>query len=578
MDLAMSSIKLLISSLTTGILILLVMFLFISCGPPPGPPNLLLIAIDTLRADHLGCYGYGKIQTPNIDTLAEHGILVRNSVSHVPITLPAFSSIMTSTLPPTNGVHDNKGFFLDGSAVTLSEILLMEGYTTCAVVGAVVLDSMSGISQGFDYYDDDFEAGTPGHRGYGQTPGSFMGDMQRNAEIVTNRSLILADSIAADKPFFLFVHYFDPHAPYNPPPPYSRIDPSLEEDSYERQLQLYDGEIAYTDEQIGRLLKALDKRGLLENTLVVLTSDHGEGLSGHGEMTHGYFAYDQTLRVPLIYSMPGKLPEGDIYTGLAGHINILPTVLDVLGIDWRDKHDFQGKSLYPFDQSGKIEYSYLESATPFIVFGSSGIRGIRSVDWKYLDTPDRELYDLKEDPSEQSNLIEKFPHMADSLRNEMNKILSSAAVYRSGSDGCEMSVKKDPRGDAGRLEKLQALGYIGTPVDPETRYEKMFEVSLADPKDGITEFNHQLSLRAKISMAAMHLQSSRLDDCLDILGDVGDAGDKNWVVSYYRGLAYMGKGEGDKAKEELVKALDDAPPSPERVKIRDMLRHLEAKR
>ncbi len=561
-----------------GLLVSVLAVLLLSCGYVPDRPNLILIGIDTLRADHVGCYGYGKIGTPNIDDLAGRGVLLENSVSHVPITLPAFSAILTSTLPPSNGVHDNKGFFLDGSALTLAEILREEGYSTGAVVGAVVLDSLSGISQGFQYYDDDFEGDAPDSRVHGQTPVTIAGDLQRNAETVTEKSLVIADSLAGRRPFFLFVHFFDPHAPYDPPPPYSNVDPSLGEDSYERQLRLYDGEIAYTDEQIGRLLTALDERGLLENTLIILTSDHGEGLSGHGEMTHGYFAYDQTLRVPLIYSMPGRLQEGRRYSGLASHIDILPTALDILDIEWKGRYGLQGRSLYPFEGTDEKEFSYLESATPYIAFGSSGIRGIRSSRWKYIDTPRKELYDLLEDPEEKSNLADRMPGVSDSLRSEMRGILSSAVLYRDESQGREMSVKRDRPGDSGRLEKLQALGYVGSALDPDTGYETMFDHSLVDPKDGIAEFNNQLSVRARISMAGMYLQDSRFDECLEMLVGVRDAGDKNWVISYYRGLAYLGKGETDRAREELVRALDGVPASPERVKIREMVQYLEAKR
>jgi arylsulfatase A-like enzyme len=254
-------------------------------------PNLVMIVIDTLRADHLSCYGYKKIRTPNIDNLARKGILFRNEASHVPITLPSFSTIMTSTLPPTNGVHYNEGFYLDDSAVTLAEILKDDGYATGAVVGAVVLDKINGISQGFDRYDDAFSTFV-GYQPFIKAMEQQLSYTQKRADEVTDSALETAGSLAKDRPFFLLVHYFDPHSPYDPPPPYSLVDPSLSIDSMEYLKDMYDGEIAFTDEQIGRLLRGLGDDGLLGNTLIVLTSDHGEafgedpgrrGLRGPGE-------------------------------------------------------------------------------------------------------------------------------------------------------------------------------------------------------------------------------------------------------------------------------------------------------
>ena len=443
-------------------------------------PNIILIAVDTLRADHLSCYGYDKIRTPNIDNLARKGVLLENATSHVPLTLPAFSSIMTSTIPPTSGVHYNEGFRLDDSAETLAEILRDEGYSTAAVVGAVVLDSVNGVSQGFSRYDDNF-----GRFSVYQPQIKILEDQlsftQRRAAEVTDLALDIAASESEEEPFFLFFHYFDPHAPYDPPPPYSLVDPSLKEDSGEIRLQRYDGEIAYADEQIGRLLRNLETDGLLENTLVVLVADHGDGLGDNGEKTHGYYIYNGTMHIPIIFSMPGTIPEGEVYKGLAGHIDIAPTILDIAGIEGRGKH-FQGRSLFPFDDDRAPVFEYLESATTFIVFKWGAQRGVRSRDWKYISGPE-ELYNLAEDPGEQTNLIDRRPRMADSLRSAMGDMLANIEIYSGEDGGSGFSTVSEDETSPEFEKKLQALGYIGAPKNLEAGYEDRFAPSLPDPKE-----------------------------------------------------------------------------------------------
>ena len=539
-------------------------------------PNLVMIVIDTLRSDHLGCYGYTAIETPHIDRLALDGILAENATSHVPITLPSFSSIMTSTLPPTHGVHSNEGFHLDDSSVTLAEILKEEGYSTSAVAGAAVLDSSSGLFQGFDRYDDDFQMAYTGYEVYLKGPRQVKSDTQRRAGDVTQAALGYVDSLSGDSPFFLFVHYFDPHAPYDPPPPYSKSDPSVAENAYARHLEVYDGEIAYPDEQIGRVLEGLKESGLRENTLVVLTADHGEGLGGHGEKTHAYFAYEQTLHVPLIFSMPGRLPRGMKYAGLSRHIDLLPTILDILGIEWKEIQRLQGRSLYPFPDKENSGFSYFECAMPYIVFGYSGIRGVKSLNWKLIDTPGEELYNLAADPYEAVNLAETMPDVVDSLRKEMNTIIGGIDLYEAGY-GSEMSMENSRKNESDRINKLRALGYIGNPVEQTTLYEQMFEDSLADPKEKIGEYNNRLAIRAKINISGLYLKNSMFDECIAMLEGMRDMGETNWQALYHLGLAYMGKGEEEKARDELELALERAPVGPERVKLRETLDYLKSR-
>jgi arylsulfatase A-like enzyme/tetratricopeptide (TPR) repeat protein len=522
-------------------------------------PNLVLIVIDTMRADHLSCYGYEWIRTPNIDNLARNGVLFKNAVSHIPLTLPSLSSIMTSTLPPTNGVHYNEGFYLDESAQTLAEILEEEGYWTGAVLGAVVLDSINGISQGFSRYNDDF--------------GKFSGNLphikllekqlnytQRRASEVTDLSLNLSDSLVDDRPFFLFIHYFDPHSPYDPPPPYSLIDPTLEKGSDEVRTQFYDGEIAYTDEHIGRLLKGLEERGLLENTLVVLTTDHGEALGEHGEKSHGYYNYEGTLHIPLVFSWPKEFPQGVIYDNLARHIDLAPTILDILGIEGKDGGSFQGESLYPFGQGKSPDFSYLESAMTYIIFGWGGSRGVRSTEWKYIASPQEELYDLREDPGEEDNLIDRMPQVADSLREVMEEIVTGIDIFQGEETGQEMSSGKGGRPGSPEIEeKLRALGYIGAPDMVISGYEEMFDRSLPDPKEKIGDFDLVLTsnLHLRIGMAYMEMDS--LEKAISHLDDAIQSYPDNEEAYFYLGLAYGELGEYEKAEESFGMTLDLNP-------------------
>lgn len=545
-----------------------------SCSRPKTPPNVILIVIDTLRADRVGCYGYDRIGTPYIDELARSGVRFENVLSHVPITLPSLSTIMTSALPPTTGVHGNEGFRLDDHAVTLAEILKEDGYETRAVVGAVVLDSLNGIAQGFDRYDDNFEAGFTGYNAYVEATRPLVTDTQRRAEEVTRIALEMVDSMEEGRPFFLFVHYFDPHTPYDPPLPYSLVDPAIDEDSYEYQLLMYDGEIAYTDEHIGRFLIGLKERGILDKSLVVLTADHGESLGEHREHTHAFFAYEQTLRVPLVFSLPGTIPQGEVVEELSGLIDVAPTILDIVGISGREDERFHGSSLYPFGRDGRRKTYYFECVNPFIIFGCSGIRGVHSRGWKYFDLPREELYNLSDDPRELSNRIDQNRTLADSLRGEMIRILSEIDIYR-GENGGEMSLGGAHTEDNTYRERLLALGYVATTADLNTSYESMFDKGLADPKERIDQFNLRLAVRARINVAGFHLYASEFDECLQMLDGLEGIGDRQWVVHYYRGLAFIGKRDNARAREELVSAVDSAPVGPERVRIRETMRYLD---
>ncbi|HSE41023.1 MAG TPA: sulfatase, partial [Acidobacteriota bacterium] len=322
--------------------------------------NVLLITLDTLRADRLGCYGYKEISTPNIDRLAREGTLFLDATTHVPLTLPSHTSIMTGKYPPLHGVHDNGGFYVSKSENTLAEILKHHGFTTAAFVSAYVLDSIWGLNQGFDTYYDKFENDP-------KEPVN-LGAVERKGGDVLKDAITWLDRHKGER-FFLWTHFYDPHAPYEPPPEYEQKYPG----------RPYIGEIAYTDFLVGKLLAHLDSLRLRENTIILLTGDHGESLGEHGESTHAFFIYDATLHVPMILWTPRRELHGNTVAQQVRTIDIFPTILQMTGI--RVPEAIKGRSLLHYAVDGKkIEgpYSYAECFYPQYHFGWSRLLSLRN--------------------------------------------------------------------------------------------------------------------------------------------------------------------------------------------------------
>jgi choline-sulfatase len=414
-------------------------------------PNVLLITVDTLRADHLGAYGYSRVETPNIDRLARSGARFERAIAHAPLTLPSHASILTGTLPPTHGVRNNGFRYPDSGPPTLADILKKAGYRTGAFVGAFPLDSRFGLGRGFEVYDDLYGS---------RNASRDLTFVERKADDVNAKALAWIESPRTER-FFAWIHYFDPHAPYEPPAPYDAAYRGHE----------YDGEIAYTDAVIGRLLRRLDDRGLTDRTLIVLTADHGESLGEHEEATHGIFIYDATLRVPLVFSRQGTVPAGKVVQRPVGSIDIVPTILAVLGIP--PPPSVQGASLLPAMQTagetGGGE-TYIESLSGWLDRRWAPLQGIRSADWKFIDAPQPELYDLKSDPGERKNVISAHSDEAKRMRAALQKIL------RASPSPAAAKIKPAAMSPESR-EKLRALGYVagkpasapsGGPPDPKT--------------------------------------------------------------------------------------------------------------
>ena len=367
----------------------------------PNPQgNVLLITLDTTRADRLGCAGYTAAQTPNLDRLAAEGVRCEAAYSPVPLTLPAHCTMLSGLYPPAHKVRNNGSYFLPEPVPTLAEMLGRRGYRTSAFVSSFVLDSRFGLGQGFAVYDDDFAGG-----------GAKTYNSERNAAAVfSSFSRWLAGN--GEGKFFSWVHFFDPHAPYDPPEPF-RSDFAG---------RPYDGEIAYMDHTIGDILGLLKEKRLLENTLVVIAGDHGEAFGEHGEFGHQVFCYEENLRVPLIFHAPGRLPENMRLKQKASLADIMPTILEFQQIPV--PASLQGRSLLPAMQgrAGAERDLYVESFFASEAFRCAPVQGIIQKNYKYLDLPRPELYDLQQDPGESKNLISGSAVLGRKMKTSLNEL------------------------------------------------------------------------------------------------------------------------------------------------------------
>ncbi len=404
--------------------------------------NLLVITLDTTRFDRLGCYGYENARTPRLDALAESGVRFDKAMAQTPLTLPSHASIFTGTYPTFHGARTNGFYSVPDERETLAEILRGAGYQTAATIAAVVLGRRYGIAQGFDRFDDDPRD---------MVRESNVNDPSRRAPSVTRASLAMADSFDRDRPYFLWAHYFDPHAPYDPPAEIASQFPDTKSGRY-------DAEIAATDLEVGRLLDGLEERGLLKRTLIVVLADHGEGFAGpHEESTHGLLVYDDTMRVPFFISARGHIPSGRVDSNIARQVDVLPTVLDLLQID-HPQNEVQGTSLVERIRGNYADaptlYSYGETLAPWDSYGWSPLFHTRSDRWKYIEAPVPELYDLEADPDESVNVVDQHPDKAKELRTwllEVQEQTSGASAFSPG-------LVRDDK-DA---KRLQALGYASS--------------------------------------------------------------------------------------------------------------------
>src|SRR5262245_49483552 len=370
------------------------------CGHAAAPAptlNVLLVTLDTTRADHLGCYGDAAAATPTLDALAAEGVRFSQAFSPAPITLVAHASLLTGLPPFAHGLRDNGAGCLGPEVDTYPRFLGAHGYHTVAVIGSVVLARGFGLGQGFAIYDDQCPAG--------RVSGGFRA---RRASDVTDAALRHLAERPRDKPCFLWLHFFDPHDPYEPPEPYK--------DRFKDRP--YDGEIAYADSELGRVIAALRQEGILENTLVVCCADHGESLGEHGEQTHGFFVYDATQHVPLIMR-GGGLPAGRVDSTLVSLIDVMPTVAGLIGLHEPPGSGRDLSTALLENRSVTERPVYLESYLTLVSLGWSGEEGWRTSRFKFIEAPRPELYDLSQDPGEKTSLED--PAKRESMRAELER-------------------------------------------------------------------------------------------------------------------------------------------------------------
>jgi choline-sulfatase len=421
-----------------------------AAGRSPTQPNVLLVTIDTLRADRVGCYGYGSGLTPTLDGLAARGVRFKTAVAHAPLTGPSHASILTGLTPLGHGFRNNGGFVLAPTIRTAAEDFKKAGYRTGAVVSGFPLDRRFGFDRGFDAYEDHLPRGNDPRR----TP-----YVERPADATTDAALkwLAAPDGGQSGRWFLWVHYYDPHAPYEPPG-----------DLADRfRSSPYDGEVAFVDRELGRLLRKLDETRQLGRTAVLVTADHGESLGEHGEGTHGVFVYDATIRVPWIMAGPG-ITAGRASDAVARSIDVLPTLLDYAAVPTRA--DVDGRSLRPAIEGHPMgdAPAYAESLYPQLELGWAPLHAWRTASQKFIDAPRPELYELQADASETTNRAAEQPARTEELRQALDTALRQSAPAAAAS--------VDPEA----AERLRALGYVSSGAPAPSKAG-----ALRDPKDGV---------------------------------------------------------------------------------------------
>ncbi|MCD6454295.1 MAG: sulfatase-like hydrolase/transferase [Candidatus Aminicenantes bacterium] len=490
------------------------LFIFNGCSSKPRDFNVLVITIDTLRADHVSAINpESPVKTEAIDSIAKKGALFTRAFAHAPLTLPSHTSIFTGLTPIAHGIHDNSGFVLSDSYTTMAEFLKTFNYSTGAFVSAFPLDSRYGLYQGFDVYDDRY--------GTGKKFQFFFAE--RRAE----KTLSLVEKWLDEQKgkWFLWIHLFDPHQPYNPPEPFNT----------RFKNDLYSGEIAYTDQQLSKFFAYLKKKGVMENTVIVITSDHGEALGEHGERTHGYFAYNSTLHVPLIIYYPGiKHIKSE---KKVSHIDIFPTLCDILNIK---KPEFlQGKSLLP-EMKGKgkgDKVIYFEALSAYYNRGWAPLRGFIKGNIKFIDLPIKEVYDIDKDFNETKNLASGYDTIE--LEKQLKKIIDS---YSKG-----FSPEGRKKVSAEEIKKLRSLGYVVGTATRKKVYSKADDLKVLLP--------YHLKLMDAIKL----FSEGKVTDAIPLLENIIEQ--RPEFVQAYTTLAtmYRAIGKFDEAEKVLRKGLKYNP-------------------
>ena len=511
--------------------------------------NVILITLDTTRADRIGCYGFPDIQTPTIDTFASRGVRFEKCYAQTPLTLPSHTTLMTGTLPLFHGVRDNGGFIVPGPMKTMAELFKDKGYATGAFVAAYVLDSKWGLNQGFDTYYDNFDLS--------KFKKISLGTVQRPANEVMDKALPWLESQKEGK-FFAWIHLYDPHTPYEPPPPYDTLYPD----------HPYLGEIAFADSELGRMWRFLESNGLLRKTFIVFAGDHGESLGEHEEHSHGFFVYQGAIHVPLIIVTPFARFQGVTSTGISTLADVLPTVCEMTGLPVPS--DAHGRSLLPsFGGSGSGDdvLAYSETYYPRFHYGWSELKAVQNARYKLILAPVPELYDIVQDPREETNLVYLQKRVFEELSAEAETLMGRASQKAYETDYSK--IDEDSR------EKLAALGYIGSFTDSA----KLKGKKLGNPKEKILVFNELSRARdigmegkpdeairiiqgivatdpditdAYFSMGNICFQNQRFADAAGYFRQVLERKPDDSFAAINTALSYEGMGKFDEAEKFLL--------------------------
>ena len=492
------------------------------------PLNLVVITLDTTRADRMGAYGNRNVETPAFDRLANEGVLFEQAVSVAPLTLPVHSSMFTGKFPPEHGVRDNGGFFLGADQLTLAEVLKARGYKTGGFVGAYVLDSKWGINQGFDTYHDKFDLS--------ESRGMSLGGIQRPANEVVDQALPWLDG-AKSQPFFAWLHLYDAHSPYRPPEPFAA----------RYKGHPYNGEIAFTDSQVARVIAKLEQLGVYERTVVIVMGDHGESLGDHGEAAHGFFIYNSVVNVPFVVRTPFAATRGRRVGDPVRSVDLMPTALDLLGI--APPQGISGVTLAPLLAGTQRELgldAYSEALYPLHHYGWSDLRALRSGRYKVIDAPRPELYDLERDPQEATNLFDGRRQLGDRLIAQLRTLESAFTRTEAALPAADV----DPEA----RQRLAALGYVGSFVATASDAR----TTRADPKDKISVFN-KLGRATELSKESGPDGKSQFPEVVALLEDIL-RGDPEVIDAWFMmGTQHMTHGQPDKAVQYFQKTLQLKP-------------------
>ncbi|MBD3237600.1 MAG: sulfatase-like hydrolase/transferase, partial [Candidatus Eisenbacteria bacterium] len=502
----------------------------LGCAGPGRDPDIVLITLDTTRADRLGCYGSTIAATPHLDRVAEEAILFENAITSVPLTLPSHASILTGLHPPSHGARNNASFRVDDEITTLAERLSARGYHCAAFVSAYVLDHAFGLQQGFAHYDD------------------ALGGVERSADETTARAV---DYLArqGEQPLFLWVHYFDPHTPWAPPEPFAS----------DTRGSAYDAEISSMDAGLGELLEALRARGRYGDAHLIIVADHGEGLGDHREHEHGIFLYEECLRVPWLWKLPGARRTGR-EPALVGTVDLVPTLCDLLRLP--QDRSLEGASLRALLDGGAPPARaglYAETMYPYYSYGWSPLEAWREADLKLIAAPEAELYDLSGDPAERMNLRNQRAASAARLRERLR-------AYRRAR-GWEAGAPAESGADPALVARLSSLGYVwsggrGATTDVD---------SLPDPK-------RHIRVHEQFELGKLAAQAGRFEEAADHLAETVRAHPDNHAATYFMGLSLVRLGRPAEALPHLERHLSGAPDPNATLLMGDALLQLDRPR